>query len=238
MRTTFWTQRRFTGITLIVGCFIFLGAAGVMPTDKQGNFITNLPLREQLLTVNAHIAQLQWSLSLFITGLIVTILGLAMLTMLLRNAGDRTFSLLALVALVFGGVLMVIFLAFPLGVESLAAQATARTGVIPDYFMALTLWTNVLFAIYTILAFVALAFYGGAVLSTRLLPHWVGWLLIAYSLAGLVVTGTSSGNVPPFLQHVVPILLGILLLLPAAARLDHAQLNTRQQQSLGSSTAA
>ena len=43
---------------------------------------------------------------------------------------------------------------------------------------------------------------------------WVGWLSIAYGLGGLGLTGITGGNVPPFLQHLMPILLGILLLLP------------------------
>jgi hypothetical protein len=38
----------------------------------------------------------------------------------------------------------------------------------------LTRWTGVLFVIYTVLAFSALVAYGGAVLSTGVLPHWVG----------------------------------------------------------------
>jgi hypothetical protein len=214
-RNTFWSHRRLTGISLILGCFLFLGAAGLIPTDSQGNFIINLPVKEQLLEIPAHLAQLQWSLSLFISGLLVTILGLALFTSLLQDAGDRTFSVLALVALMFGGVCMVIYLAFPLGVDRVAAQATASTGTIPQYFQPLTLWTNVLFVIYTVLAFVALACYGGSVLSTHVLPHWVGWILIIYCLAGLVLTIVTQGNVPPFLQHLLPILLGILLLLPA-----------------------
>jgi hypothetical protein len=77
----------------------------------------------------------------------------------------------------------------------------------------LTLWTQPLFVIYTILAFSALAAYGGAILSTRVLPHWVGWLSIIYSLAGLVLAGFTAGNVPPFLHHLMPILMGVLLLL-------------------------
>jgi hypothetical protein len=138
-----------------------------------------------------------------------------MLTSLLRDAGDRLFSLLALVTLVLGGSLMVIDLAFGLGVYPFAAQATASTGVVPDYYLPLTAGTNVLFVIYTILAFVALTCYGGAVLSTHVLPHWVGWLMVVYGLAGLGLTGVTQGNVPPFLHHLLPILLGILLLLPA-----------------------
>jgi len=209
----FWTRRRFTGITLIVGCFLFLGAAGLIPRDTQGNFLVNLPLREQLLVIAAQTPLFQWSLSLFISGLIVTLLGLALLTTLFRDAGDRTFSSLALIAFLFGDVLMVIFLAFPLGVEPLAAQETVRTGVVPDFYVQLTLWTQPLFVIYTILAFSALAAYGGAILSTRVLPHWVGWLALVYALAGLVLAGFTAGNVPPFLHHLMPILIGVLLVL-------------------------
>lgn len=40
----------------------------------------------------------------------------------------------------------------------------------PGYYVPLTLWIQALFAIYTILAYCALAAYGGAMLSTHLLP--------------------------------------------------------------------
>ncbi len=57
----FWTRRRFTGITLMVGCFLFLGALGLIPRDAQGNFMVNLPLREQLLVIAAQTSLFQWS---------------------------------------------------------------------------------------------------------------------------------------------------------------------------------
>ena len=136
-----------------------------------------------------------------------------MLTTLLHDAGDRTFSSVALIAFLFGDVLMVIYLAFPLGVEPLAAQETVRTGVVPDFYVQLTLWTQPLFVIYTLLAFSALAAYGGAILSTRVLPRWMGWLALVYALASLVLAGFIAGNVPPFLHHLMPILIGVLLLL-------------------------
>ena len=212
-KNAFWTRRRFTGIALIVGCFLFLGALGLIPRDSTGNFMVNLPLREQLLVIAAQPSLFQWSFSLLICGIIVTLLGLAMLTTLFRDAGDRTFSYLALIALLFGDILLVIYIAFPLSIAPLAAQETARTGVVPDYYAQLTLWTQPLFVIYTILAFSALAAFGGATLSTRVLPHWVGWLAIIYSLAGLVLAGLAAGNVPPFLHHLILIVIGVLLLL-------------------------
>jgi hypothetical protein len=103
----------------------------------------------------------------------VAILGLARLTTFLREAADRLCSLLAFIAFLFAAVLMVLSLAFPLGGDPWAAQETVRTGVVPNDYMPLTLWTHVLFVISTMLAFSALTAYGGAFLSTRVLPHGV-----------------------------------------------------------------
>jgi len=63
----FWTRRRLTGITLMVGCFLFLGALGLIPRDAQGNFMVNLPLREQLLVIAAQTSLFQWSFSVIIS---------------------------------------------------------------------------------------------------------------------------------------------------------------------------
>ena len=212
VRNTFWTRRRFTGIILIVSCLLYVGAGALLPKDARGNYVVNLPLREQLLVIFAHPQLWQWDIGLYISGVVVMLLGLAMLTTLFWDAGDRVFSPLALIAFLFGSVLMVIFLAFPLGVDTVAAQESARTGVVPGYYVPLTLWTQVLFVIYSILAFSALAVYGGAVLSTRVLPHWVGWLAIVYGLAGLGLVGIT-GDADPFFHLVLPMVIGILLLL-------------------------
>ena len=48
-------------------------------------------------------------------------------------------------------------------------------------------------------------------LSTRLLPRWMGWLAIVYGLAGLGLLGATS-DVPPFLYYLLPMVMGILLL--------------------------
>ena len=92
MKSTFWTRRRFTGITLILGCLLYIPAIGFMPRDTQGNFLVNLSIRESLLVIAAQPSLYKLSFSLFICGTIVTLLGFALLTGLLRDAGDRTFS--------------------------------------------------------------------------------------------------------------------------------------------------
>jgi len=101
--------------------------------------------------------------------------------------------------------------AVPLSIDPWAAQQMARTGVMPDYYVPLTLWTQALFVIYTLLAFSALTAYGGAMLSTRVLPKFMGWLAIVYGLAGLGLMW-FTGDVPPFLYYLLPMVIGILLL--------------------------
>ncbi len=214
MSSIFWTEHHFTGLALILGSLLFLSGAGLYTAvrDTKGNLIFGLPPREWLRVVIDHPRLWRWATLLFTCGVIVTVLGLAMLTTLFRDAGDQVFSQLGLVAFVFGAVLWIIHLAFRLRVDPWAAQETARTAVLPDFYAPLTLWAHTLFVIYTVLAFSAMVAYGGAVLSTHLLPQWAGWVTIVYSLAGLGLLG-FTGDAPPFLHHLMPLLMGILLLL-------------------------
>lgn len=39
LHRTFWTERRIVGIMLILGCLLFLKAAGLTPRDKQGTYM-------------------------------------------------------------------------------------------------------------------------------------------------------------------------------------------------------
>jgi hypothetical protein len=212
LHRAFWTQRRFTGITLIVGCLLALVGASMPLADPKGNLIWLLPTRGWLLVIFTHPLLWQWDSWLIFGGIVVTLLGLAMLTIILRSAGDHMIAPLGLIAFLSGTILWVIQLAFRLSVYPWAAQETARTAVLPDVFVPLTLWVQALFVFYTIFAFSALIAYGGAVLTTRVLPHWVGWLAIGYSLLGLGGFALTN-NAPPVSHHLVPLLIGVLLLL-------------------------
>ena len=117
-----------------------------------------------------HQALWWWTNAFFMGSTLVTLLGLALLTSLFREAGDRTFSHLGLILFVLAATPWLIQRAVPLSIDPGAAQELARTGVMPGSYVPLTLWTQALFAIYTILAYCALAAYGGAMLSIHLLP--------------------------------------------------------------------
>ncbi len=212
LHRTFWTERRFTGLTLLLGALLFLAGAFMPVTDSKGTTIYALPPREHLLVVFAHSMLWQWASILFISGTIMTILGLALLAAQLRDAGDRAFSQLGLIAFALGAVLWFIDVAFRLSVDLWAAQEIARTAAIPDYYVPLTRWTHTLFNIHTTLSFAALLAYGGALLTTRVLPRWVGWLTIVYALAGSGLLAYTHDFVPLF-HYLLTIVIGILLLL-------------------------
>lgn len=222
----FWTERRFTGLALILGCVLFLAGAGLPVTDNTGTFIYSLPPQQWLGVVYTHSTLWWWVNVLILSGTLVTLLGFAQLTTLLRGAGDRAFSQLGLMALGFGAVLWVIQLAFRLSIDFSAAQETARTGVMPAFYVPLREWTDALFAVYTILTFLAAMGFGGALVFTRLLPRWLGWVTIVYSLAGLGVFAAAH-DMPPLFHYLLPFVMGILLLLrrsqlPAASHRKEA----------------
>jgi hypothetical protein len=73
------------------------------------------------------------------------------------------------------------------------------------------MWTTALFRVYTVLAFSALALYGGALLVSRVLPRWVSWIALLYGLAGLGLF-VFAQDIPPLVHSLVPLVMGILLL--------------------------
>ena len=90
LSSSFGTEPHFTGVVLILGALLFLGGASLYTPikDEIGSFIFGLPPREWLRLVFAHPRLWWWAMILFISGVVATILGLAMLTTLLWDAGD------------------------------------------------------------------------------------------------------------------------------------------------------
>lgn len=51
-----------------------------------------------------------------------------------------------------------------------------------------------------------------AILATSLLPHWLGWATVIYSLLGLALLAITRDSLP-VMHYSVPLVMGILLLL-------------------------
>jgi hypothetical protein len=88
LHRTFWTDRRFTGLLLILGCLLYWIAVVLVPRDAQGNFSVALPPREALLVIAEQTVLFQWSMSLFLSGIVLTALGFALLTKLIWDSGS------------------------------------------------------------------------------------------------------------------------------------------------------
>ena len=120
-------------------------------------------------------------------------------------------SRLGLVGSLMAAVIWLIFSAFRAVVTVRAARETAATGALPAYYAALAQWAFTLFAVYAVVGFLALAAYGGSVLRVGLLPDWVGWTTILFSLA-MVVVLLIVGDKLPLFHYVPPLLIGVMLL--------------------------
>jgi hypothetical protein len=72
-------------------------------------------------------------------------------------------------------------------------------------------WMFALYVVYAALGFLALAAYGISLLQVGLLPAWVGWATLIYSIV-LLISLFIQGNVLPILPYLPGVLIGVLLL--------------------------
>jgi hypothetical protein len=148
----------------------------------------------------------------FLGGVFLTVLGFAALTATFRSVGERLLSEFAFVSSLLGTVFWVMHMAFRLTATLVAARETVATGVVPAYFNAdpLAGFFSFLFGVYWVLAYIAIAAYGVAVLRTQVLPVWLGWSAILVALL-FALTGLG-GDALPLLIHVMPFVMGVVLL--------------------------
>jgi hypothetical protein len=138
-------------------------------------------------------AYLTWERGFVLASILVNVLGLVLLEGLLRAAGDPFVARLGLVLYTVGA----------------AVGVVAETG-----FLSRHEWVYAQVVVYVVLAFLAQAAFGGALLLTGFLPAWVGWATIGWNLAWLVVLPVVSPRdiYFPALHYAAPLLMGIGLL--------------------------
>ncbi|MGH9363879.1 MAG: hypothetical protein ACRD1B_01245 [Thermoanaerobaculia bacterium] len=148
----------------------------------------------------------------FLGGVVLTVLGFAALTTTFRSVRERQLSELALISFLLGAVFWVMHLAFRLTATLGAARELLATGVVPTYFAAAPLagFFGFLFGVYWVLAYVAIAAYGGAILRTQVLPASLGWSAIVFAVL-FALTGVGGDALPLFI-HVIPFAIGVVLL--------------------------
>lgn len=75
-------------------------------------------------------------------------------------------------------------------------------------------WVYSQIVLYVVLAFLAQAAFGVALLRTGLVAGWAGWATIIWNLVWLIVLpiATPRDMYFPALQHTAPLIIGVALL--------------------------
>lgn len=130
-----------------------------------------------------------------IAGVSFTLLGLIAFDLVLWKAGDRVLSGLGTAAYILAAVSWVV--------------ATGRA-------LALHEWTYDLEVVFIVAAGFSMLAFGAAVIRTRAIPRWVGWVAVAWSAGGLILFAMPHEGYPPLVPQLVPLLFGVVLLRASA----------------------
>ncbi len=138
-------------------------------------------------------AHLLWERGFVMSAVIVTVIGFALLEGTLQNTDGRVLARIGATGYLFAGILGV------------AAEALDLTGKEQSFYP--------LVVIYVVLAFLSQAAIGGAVAQSGVIAAWIGWVVIIWNLAGLVVLPivTPRDIDFPVLNHFAQLLIGIAL---------------------------
>lgn len=212
----FLNEYRLTGL-LLIAAFVSFAIGGTLPiVGEKGNMgIFTLPVREHLLAVADNAVAWRWANIFMGAAAAILLAGLTMLTTILEGASERILSRLGLVGFLLAAASWVIFSAFRATITIRAAQemsATDTTGAIPAYYEPLAQWGFALFYVYAVVGFLSLAAYGGSLLQVDLLPAWVGWSTIVFSIL-LLIQLLITGDTLPAFHYFPPLLIGIFLML-------------------------
>lgn len=201
---------RIAGIVLIASILILVIALIIMIASGAMPAFFAL-LQGSLAQVAPYAATFRLLILLFVVGWIVQLLGFGLLTRLLLRAGDEQVAILAFILLLVAASLGILYSTFRMSVELWAAQEAARTGSIPEVYVALRGWISSFFRVAYRVHLVAVAGFGWGIVRTGLLAPGIGWTAMGWSL--LWLAGGLAGVGAPGILFIMPAVIGIALLL-------------------------
>ena len=201
-----------TGIALILSTLIYHGGLAYLFARAQFLEVLKLPREKQLSIIALHPEEYRLGCRVVLIGWIVAALGYVMLAARLREAGDPMISTLAAVLFLLAIGAAIVFWAFWVTPTLLAAEETARTNIMPPHYPTLQLAAESALGVYQMLALLATAGFGWALLQTGLLPSWVGWFTLGFGVfwAGVFL---KTRETIPLLPMVMQLVIGLTLLL-------------------------
>ena len=209
-----------TGILLVAGALLFWSSivAAVIHWRRTGTLPfqdpSSVPPHAFYQSIHSNPHWWKWVNILFTSGILTTVLGFTALTALLQASAQTILAYFAWTAYLLASFLWLILFSFNLSISVWGAHKVAATNSVPPSFEAWPTWQERLVHLYMTLAYFSIAFYGGAILATRILPSWAGWLSLLVGLCGaasIVLAGSSLAI--PLLIHIIPAIVGLLLLL-------------------------
>ena len=149
-----------------------------------------------------------------IAGVAISIAGLGALARLLADSGELVYGTVGFVLFAVGGIVWLVAVAWRLTVLVVASRRAEQTGVVPGDIEGWSEWFGVLHTVHLLSAYVSWTFLGSAVVSSGLVPEWLGWLGVGLGVSGVAGYIALKGGpfAPPFLAHLYPFVLGIALL--------------------------
>lgn len=136
---------------------------------------------------------LRWERGLAITAFLISVLGFVLLEGLMREAGESVLARLAMAFYLVGAAVLVV---------AETAFLAQRDFVYPQIVA------------HVVLAFLAQAAFGAALLRTGLVTPWVGWATIIWNLVwlGILPLAFPRDMYFPWLHYIAPLAIGIALL--------------------------
>jgi len=201
---------RWAAILLLSGGIIFWTGALTPPykwwmTKDTGEYLT-------LIDQN----KLSWYFiaGTFLVGIILSLSGIQLASTALREAGQKILPQIAITTYFTGTIFWILNIAFRITVTVWAAQQLKETGHIEPTFKTWMDWTNLIFAIYMVLAYFAIGCLGYSLLQVNLLPGWVSWTCIIMGFGGSVLYLVRFPFFdPPLMVHTPLIILAIMILM-------------------------
>ena len=145
--------------------------------------------------VGARPGYFQWERGLVAGGFLGLALGLTALKSLLSQAGDPLLADVGLTAYGLAAVLLTV-----------GEMAWLTAAGLPDGLV------GALIRVFVVLSFLGQAAFGVAILHTGLLPAWLGWTTVIWSLGWLALMFRAGDPYYPFMHLELPLLAGIWLL--------------------------
>ena len=134
---------------------------------------------------------LYWERSMWMGGMLVLALGMALFAKMLQTEGENIFAQLGLTNFQIGAVIII---------------------VVEGYVLDTQIWSEYLIKLSVLLLLSSQAILGVSILQVEPLAQWLGWIMIVWGLGWLTILIRAKDPYYPMLYYFMPLIIGIFLL--------------------------